>query len=74
LRSRADSHPSRTIVVGIAADVWKVYHAQDKVKAVVESASSVKVVVLSACYSKVQAAALVEHVEVAVGNDRFNSR
>ena len=26
------------IVVGIAADVWKVYHAQDKVKAVVESA------------------------------------
>ena len=26
------------IVVGIAADVCKVYHAQDKVKAVVESA------------------------------------
>jgi hypothetical protein len=26
------------IVVGIAADVWKVYHARDKVKAVVESA------------------------------------
>lgn len=26
------------IVVGIAADVWKVYHAKDKVKAVVESA------------------------------------
>jgi pyruvate-formate lyase-activating enzyme len=26
------------IVVGIAADVWKVYHAQDKVKAIVESA------------------------------------
>jgi hypothetical protein len=25
------------IVVGIAADVWKIYHAQDKVKAVVES-------------------------------------
>ncbi|HET9624918.1 MAG TPA: hypothetical protein VFP84_26300 [Kofleriaceae bacterium] len=26
------------IVVGVAADVWKVYHARDKVKAVVESA------------------------------------
>lgn len=26
------------IVVGIAAEVWKVYHARDKVKAVVESA------------------------------------